>query len=134
MDLKDSIAKDLIGKIDKERGFSRPWRKLLADRDPQYMDFYHKNFMYVMGQRNALPRKFKEIILVCLDAATLYEPGFKIHVRGALEAGATEEEILEALEVTCLIGIHHLSGYLHLMCKEVDDFKRKRRIRNFHKT
>lgn len=125
MESRDLKASELIEKIDKERGFSRPWRKLLADRDPRYMELYHQAFVHVMSEKKALPRKVKEIILICLDAATSYEPGFKIHVRGALEAGATEEEIIEALEVTCLIGIHHLSGYLHLMCEEMNNHERK---------
>lgn len=121
----DDRAKKLIEKIEKERGFVMPWRRMLAERDPEFMEIYHKTAMHVFHTRKALPLKFKEIILVCADAITFYEPGLRQHIRNALNAGATEEEILEALELTTLLGIHNLSVHLPALADEVDKFKKQ---------
>lgn len=123
----DDKTKALVEKMEKERGFAQPWRGLLAERDPEFMELYHKTAMHVFHKDGALPRKFKEIISVCLDAFTFYDRGFRIHVRNALEAGATEQEILEALEVCTLMGIHNLSISLPALVEEVEKFNKERR-------
>lgn len=112
-------ANELSARIAKERGFQRPWREMLTERDPCFMELYHKAAMHVLHERKALPVKFKEILILCLDSMTHYEEGFRIHTRRALEHGATEDEILEALEVCSLLGIHNLSVFLPALVDEV---------------
>jgi alkylhydroperoxidase/carboxymuconolactone decarboxylase family protein YurZ len=121
----DDRAKKLIEKMDGERGFSRPWRNMLAERDPDYMEIYHNMAVHVFNKRNALPLKFKEIICICMDALTSYEEGLRVHIRKALEAGATEDEILEALEVLTLLGVHNLSIHLPALVEEVNEYKER---------
>jgi AhpD family alkylhydroperoxidase len=116
-------AKKLIEKIEKERGFVMPWRRMLVERDPEYLELYHKLAMYCFKEKKALPLKFKEIIAIAVDAVTFYETGLRAHVRNALAAGATEEEILEALELTTLLGVHSMSGHLPALVEEVAKFK-----------
>ncbi|MFH1639250.1 MAG: carboxymuconolactone decarboxylase family protein, partial [Chloroflexota bacterium] len=72
----------------------------------------------------ALSRKMKEIICVCADALQMYEPGVRIHVRNALELGATEDEIIEALEAAIMPGIHYLSVLLPAIVDEVESHKK----------
>ena len=112
---QEDKTNELIERITKERGFMRPWHRLLAERDPRFMELYHEKAMYAMSEKNALPRKFKEILLVCLDAVTFFEEGLRIHVRNALKYGATEDEILEALEVCTMLSIHYLSNHLPII-------------------
>ena len=119
--MKDK-AKELIEKMEKERGFGRLWRKLLAERDPEFVELYHKAALHVF-QDGALPRKFKEILAICVDAIQFYETGIRIHTRNALKLGATEQEIIEALEVTFLPGIHYLSVHLPTIAEEAENFK-----------
>ena len=118
-------TKRLIEKMENERGFGRLWRKLLAERDPEFMELYHKAAMHVFHETSALPRKMKEIIALCLDAFTSHEPGFRAHVRNAIKAGATEQEILEALEVGALLGIHNLSVLLPALVDEAENFSKQ---------
>lgn len=115
-------TKELIERMEKERGFGRLWRKLLAERDPEFVELYHNATMHVFRD-GALPRKIKEIICICVDAIQLYEPGVRIHTRNALKLGATEQEIIEALEATVLPGIHYLSVPLPAIIEEVENFK-----------
>ncbi|MFH1383327.1 MAG: carboxymuconolactone decarboxylase family protein [Chloroflexota bacterium] len=118
-------GKNLAEQIAKERGFSRPWHGLLAARDPEFMEIYHKMAMHAFQGRNALPRKFKEIIAVCMDAVTFYDEGLRVHLRNALKAGATEDEIIEALEVSTLLGIHNLSVHLPAVAEEVEKYRKE---------
>ncbi len=120
----DDKTKALVEKMEKERGFAMPWRRMLAERDPEFMELYHKMAMHAFQKTTALPRKYKEIISICLDAFTSHESGFRVHVRNALKAGATEQEILEALEVCVLMGIHNLSVCLPALVEEVKTFSK----------
>ncbi len=53
----------------------------------------------------ALPRKFKLLIAMALDAAHGTTQGVKSLAQKAMQAGATQEEITEALRVA-----HYISG------------------------
>ena len=81
-------AGELIKQMESERGLARLWRKQLAERDPTFMELYHNAAMHVLRD-GALSRKTKELICICTDALQLYEPGVRIHVRNALQLGAT---------------------------------------------
>ncbi len=76
-------AGELIKRMEAERGFTRLWRKQLAERDPTFMELYHNAAMHVFRD-GALSRKTKELICICADALQLYESGVRIHVRNAL--------------------------------------------------
>ncbi len=115
-------AKELIKRMESERGFARLWRKQLAERDPTFMELYHNAAMHVFRD-GALSRKTKELICICADALQLYEPGVRIHVRNALELGASEAEIIEALEAAIMPGIHYLSVLLPAIVEEVEGYK-----------
>ena len=119
----DDKAAELIKRMESERGFGRLWRKQLAERDPEFMELFHNAATHVFRD-GALSRKMKEIICICTDALQFYEPGVRIHVRNALKLGATEEEIIEALEAAILPGIHYLSVLLPAIVEEVDDHKK----------
>ena len=109
-------GKMLIEKIRRERDFVPRSREILARDDPDYLELYHNSWMHVMHKRNVLPLKFKELIIVAVDAVTGYERGVKLHIESALKAGATKEEILEALEAAAFPGgIHVLSISLPIL-------------------
>jgi alkylhydroperoxidase/carboxymuconolactone decarboxylase family protein YurZ len=54
---------------------------------------------------NALQKKFKYLLIMALDAAHGAPQGVAANARAAIEAGATKEEIAEALRIT-----HFVSG------------------------
>ena len=58
-----------------------------------------------------LPRKDVELISIAVNAAgtNLSTEGTRRHIRGALEAGATREEILMILKIAALLSIHTCS-------------------------
>ncbi|MGC1644548.1 MAG: carboxymuconolactone decarboxylase family protein [Candidatus Sulfotelmatobacter sp.] len=60
---------------------------------------------------SVLPRKFIELVSVSLNTActNLNSDGTRHHIRAALEAGATREEILFALKCGSILSIHSCS-------------------------
>jgi alkylhydroperoxidase/carboxymuconolactone decarboxylase family protein YurZ len=58
-----------------------------------------------------LPRKDVELISIAVNAActNLSEEGTRRHIRGALEAGATREEILMILKIASMLSLHTCS-------------------------
>ena len=64
-----------------------------------------------------LPRKDVELISLAVNAActNLSAGGTRRHIRGALEAGATREEILMILKIASLLSIH-TAAWAHPFC------------------
>ena len=119
----ENRVKELLERIEQDRGFARSWHPILAQRDPDYMEMWHNVVMHALYKERALSRKVKELICVVMDAITYYEVGLRIHVRGALEHGATEEEILEALELCSVLGGHCMTVHLPAFAEEVQKYK-----------
>jgi len=120
---KEKKTERILQRIVKERGFVRLWPQLLAERDPDYMECIHNMTMHPLHNRSSLPTKVKELILISLNAFDYYEFGFRVHVRSALKCGATEDEILEALEVVGIQKIHALTSMLPVLVEELEKFE-----------
>lgn len=113
---------ELVARIERERGFERAWPRLLAKRDPAFTLKLHELAMLALSRPGELPSKFRELILLALNAADDCERGFRIHLRAALRAGATEGEILEVMEVVSILHLHALTGMLPAFEEELCDF------------
>lgn len=119
---KAKKTRAILERIEKERGFVRLWPKLLSERDPDFMECLHNVTTHALHKRDHLPRKMKEIILICLNAFDYYEYGFRIHVRSALKSGVTEDELLDALEIVGVLKVHSLTSMLPVLVEEVEKF------------
>jgi alkylhydroperoxidase/carboxymuconolactone decarboxylase family protein YurZ len=122
-------AKAILDKVRKERGYLHPSREILCQRDPHYLEVYHHLFTHVMKKNRRLPLKVKEMIIAGINAATNYEEGLRVHIRAALEAGAREDEVFEAIEAASLpAGIHTITFSMPIfaeVCKEFRESGRK---------
>jgi alkylhydroperoxidase/carboxymuconolactone decarboxylase family protein YurZ len=91
-----------------------PWNNaalaMFREWDPVFVDQCLKmsNNPWTNG---ILPRKDVELISLAVNAAitNLSAGGTRHHIRGALEAGATREEILTILKMASLLSIHTVS-------------------------
>lgn len=94
----------------KVRGTWGPEWETILQLDPAFMRAY-LGFSAVPWRHNHLDDKTKELIYIAVDAAAthLYEPGIRQHIRAALKAGATEQEVMEVLELTSTLGIHAMN-------------------------
>lgn len=97
--------------IAKRGTWSEAWQGIL-ELDPGFLAAYLK-FSTVAWRENHnhLTDKIKELIFIAVDAnAThLYLPGVRQHIKAALEAGATPQEIMEVLELSATLGIHAMN-------------------------
>lgn len=99
------------------------WDQIRA-LDPQFMEAYLR-FRDVPHAKGALPAKFRELVLVAINAATthLYAPGVRRHVANALKAGATREEILETIQLVTIMGIHSCNLAIPILVEECEKFE-----------
>src|SRR5271168_309055 len=69
-----------------------------------------------------LPRKFIELVSVALNAActNLNPDGTRRHIRAALDAGATREEILFVLKCGAVMSIHSCSLGAPILLEEAE--------------
>ncbi len=94
-------------------GLDGPWDPALAqlsEWDPAWATACVKMTTnpWVTG---VLPRKFVELVSIGLNAActSLNPDGTRRHIRGALAAGATREEVLLVLKCAAVMSIHSCS-------------------------
>jgi alkylhydroperoxidase/carboxymuconolactone decarboxylase family protein YurZ len=91
----------------QRKGKLLPAFEYLAGVDPDFLEAYNNlavlNFSYppAAGSR-ALEPKIQELIAIAL-LASVHGETTRHHIRRALELGATEREIVEALEMTLQI-------------------------------
>lgn len=92
---------------------------LLQDVDPEWSELYARVAIdpWVEGALSA-----KEVQLVCvgLSAAitNMDDAALRRHVRGALHAGATREEILEVLKMAAILSLHSMSMGAPILIEE----------------
>jgi AhpD family alkylhydroperoxidase len=97
---------------------------VLAREAPEYLELFHKTYMYILHERKALSPKMKELIIIAVDAAQFYERGLRSHIRSALVAGATRDEIVEALLASSLAaGIHALSVAMPIFDEVIEQWE-----------
>jgi alkylhydroperoxidase/carboxymuconolactone decarboxylase family protein YurZ len=71
--------------------------------------------------RGVLDAKTWELIAIAVDASCthMYAPGVRRHIRRALDAGATKEEILAVLQAVSVLGIHSMSFGAPILVEEL---------------
>ncbi len=104
------------------KGDWNPLWDQLRTLDPEFMEAYLA-FRSVPQRNGPLPQKYKELILIAINAATthLYGPGVRRHIRNAIAHGATREEILEAIQLTTVMGIHSCNLAVPILMEEFSD-------------
>jgi alkylhydroperoxidase/carboxymuconolactone decarboxylase family protein YurZ len=92
----------------------------LLQMTPDYFEAFLK-LSSVPWKTGPLEPKVKEFIHIAIDAATthLYAPGLRIHIRNALNHGATGQEIMEIFELISVLGIHTITQSLPILTDEV---------------
>jgi alkylhydroperoxidase/carboxymuconolactone decarboxylase family protein YurZ len=83
------------------------WERML-ELDPAFIRAYLHFSAVPWAIESHLEPKVKEFVYIAADAAAthLYEPGIRQHISAALNLGATEQEIMEVIELTSTLGIH----------------------------
>jgi alkylhydroperoxidase/carboxymuconolactone decarboxylase family protein YurZ len=82
----------------------------VLDLDPAFLASYSK-LAGVPAKVGALPEKVQHFVrlAVAANSTHLYLPPVRGHIRRALAAGATPEEVMEVLECCATLGIHSMN-------------------------
>ena len=108
----------------KAKGDWNPLWEQFRELDPDFLEAYLA-FRSLPQSKGPLEHKYKELILIAINAATthLYGPGVRRHIQNALKAGATMEEILETIQLTTVMGIHSCNLAIPILMEEVSKFE-----------
>ena len=103
----------------RQRGAWSPALDSFVEWDPDWTERCARmtNNPWTTG---VLPIRWIELLCIALNAVCTHrnEPGVRRHVRAALEAGATREEILETLKGVSVLGIHSVAIALPILFEE----------------
>jgi AhpD family alkylhydroperoxidase len=102
----------------------------------ELMDALQKDYPHLIGpfavymrkaeSDGALPSKTKELISVALSVSSRCEWCIAFHVRAALDAGASKDEIMEACFVAVLMAGGPALMYTQHALKEIDAYQNKK--------
>lgn len=87
--------------------------KVYGRLDPEFLGHIEASHKFAM-EGNALPMKYKLLLVMALDAANGAAQGVKANATAALRAGATKEEVAETIRVTqyvCGIGSAYTTAH-----------------------
>jgi alkylhydroperoxidase/carboxymuconolactone decarboxylase family protein YurZ len=117
----DDRRRDLREAFLEARGFWSPLWDGLLELDPDFFEAY-LSFSSVPWRSGPLEPKVKELVYIAMDSAAthLFVPGIRLHIRNALELGATRKEIMEVLELTSTLGIHACNIGVPILVEELD--------------
>jgi alkylhydroperoxidase/carboxymuconolactone decarboxylase family protein YurZ len=105
----------------RHRGVWGPAMDKFAEWDPEWIERCARmtNNPWTTG---VLPVKWIELICIALNAGCthLNEAGVRRHIRAALDAGATGEEIRETFKGVSVLGIHSVAVTLPILFEEAD--------------
>lgn len=113
-------SKTPVTDLQRTSGDWNPLWSTLHEWDADFLEAYLA-LRNVPIQNGPLPAKFKELILIAINAATthLYAPGVRRHIRNALQQGATRDEILEVIQLTTVLGIHSSNLAVPILAEEI---------------
>ena len=94
-------VKNLLLKYKKTYGQVPDWAETVSQVMPELLEHWLGIRSKVMVD-GALPRKTKEFIFLGINLVRRYPSGIETHMRGAMEAGATKEEIMEVIATAIL--------------------------------
>jgi AhpD family alkylhydroperoxidase len=77
------------------------WVETVSQIMPELLEPWIKIRLKVAAD-GALPRKVKEFILLGINLVRRYPSGIENHLRAALDAGATKEEVMEVIATAVL--------------------------------
>ena len=97
-------AEALIEKMKKDRGYIYPEWEFAARSDPDFVEAYNNLYRAALNDGQALTAKTRELIALGILAYRRDVDSVKAHILRAMRLGATQQEILEAVETTIVPG------------------------------
>ncbi|MGY8635197.1 carboxymuconolactone decarboxylase family protein [Bradyrhizobium sp. 14AA] len=104
----------------KARGYWRPWTEGLLRFDPEFLQTYGKYAGYA-AEKGPLSRKMCELIYVALDGSSthLFRSGLALHLRLALQEGASAREIMDVFRLATAQGLDGCNLGIGILAEEL---------------
>ncbi|MGO8868347.1 MAG: carboxymuconolactone decarboxylase family protein [Alphaproteobacteria bacterium] len=92
------------------------WVELLAEKQPALIEG-HQGIREIVFADGHAKRKIKELAFVCINCADRYDYGISLHAQASAAAGASKEEILEAIALSVIEGgiVSWIEGVRHYL-------------------
>jgi alkylhydroperoxidase/carboxymuconolactone decarboxylase family protein YurZ len=102
---KGAVATPACDKMKAVGQWNQAWEPFL-ELDPAWTDEFMATGIALYGS-GVMPPKEVELLSIALDASFthMYAPGTRRHIKNALKAGATMEEIMEVLKLCVVQGV-----------------------------
>lgn len=92
----DERARELADRMYEPRGYIHEWHLYLAQRAPEVLDLWER-LTRTQNRISELPPKYRECVYVGVLASRGEHDVAKNHMHKALDLGATEHELLDAV-------------------------------------
>lgn len=104
-----------------ERGYWRPWTETMLGVCPGFVEQYARYAGYP-ARTGPLTRRMVELIYVALDASSshLFESGLHTHMKGALDAGASQADIFDVLHLVAVQGVAAVCQATDILAEFID--------------
>ncbi|PIT05198.1 hypothetical protein TSA1_33975 [Bradyrhizobium nitroreducens] len=104
----------------RARGYWRPWTEGLLRFDPEFLQAYGRYGGYA-AEKGPLSRKMCELIYVALDGSSthLFRSGLALHLRLALQEGATAREIIDVFRLATVQGLDGCNVGIGILTEEL---------------
>jgi alkylhydroperoxidase/carboxymuconolactone decarboxylase family protein YurZ len=101
----------LLDGIQAHRGYTMEMHRILADRHPDFLDGYDTMFRAAMSEDSPLDPGVRELLVMAVDIVVGMKPEVvRAHARKAMAHGATEAQVLAAVEITTLVSAGRALG------------------------
>lgn len=96
-------AQEVMDELREIRGGELlPFHRKMAN-DPQLLDSFKKVFLACNKGDNVIPKKYRELMIMILGCARGVETTILVHGNNAIKAGATVQEVGEALRIVLML-------------------------------
>ena len=108
--------------FERERGYWRPWNDILLRERPSFLQKYAR-YAGHPSSTGPLSARMVELIYVGLDASSshLFESGLTIHMKKALEAGASRQAIFDVLQLVTTQGMECTLQGIGILAEETGE-------------
>jgi alkylhydroperoxidase/carboxymuconolactone decarboxylase family protein YurZ len=103
--MAEDRAERLRAEALKDRGYVYPEWELVSHADPDFMESYNQYYRDALARDSGLPIKYREMValgVLCFRGAG--EGALVNHIKRAMEHGATQAEVIGALEAAAIPG------------------------------
>jgi alkylhydroperoxidase/carboxymuconolactone decarboxylase family protein YurZ len=105
----------------EERGFWTERLEPMLTLDPGFFEQYVRYSAHPT-EKGAVDRKVRELVYTAIDISTthLYPSGARVHIKNAIDYGASLEEVVEVYQLAFSLSSHSLEQSVEVLAEEAD--------------